>query len=154
MLVAVGAIAAYLIYENRRTTRSFPGTLAPVSPAQLPPIDPQNPAKNDTIRPKAWTYDPLRIGYTQRWNAKTVKGDYRMERRISDTAADRATGLHKNQTVQDIFVQQQGAYINDEQILDNHFWAKGVRPHSLIRSGGRPGYSRVPAYATSPYAPL
>lgn len=155
-LVVVAAIAAYLITQSRKANPGprLPGELAPTRPSQLPPIDPQNPAKNDIIRPKAWLFDPLRIGYTQRWNAKTVRGDYRQERLISDTAAYRSNALFKNQRAQDIFVQQQGAYINDEQILDNNFWYKGVKPHRLIISSGSPEYTPVRPLKCSPYRPL
>lgn len=154
-LLVVAGIGAYLYFTSgSRVQVQTPGSLAPSDIDKLPPINPQNPAANDVIRPKSWTYDPLRIGYTQRWNAKRTLGDYRQERRISDTAAYRANAPFKNPRTQDIFVQSQSAYINDEMILDNNFWYKGVQPHPLIKKLGDPRYGYVKPLTRSPVKPL
>lgn len=153
MLLAVAGIGAWLYLSNRPRPGQFPGKLAPTNINTLPPIDPQNPAKNDVIRPKATWYDPLRIGYTQRWNAKYVKGDYSQEKYLSpDTAYSRSNPV-KNARTQDLWVQSQGAYIQEDMRLDNNFWAKGVKPHPLIKSLGNPTYSYVRPYASSPVKP-
>lgn len=154
MLLAVAAIGTYLYMQSRPSNPSlYPGKLAPTNINTLPPIDPQNPAKNDVIRPKATWYDPLRIGYTQRWNAKYVKGDYSQEKYLSEETAYRKNGPLKKANTQDLWVQSQGAYIQQDMRLDNNFWYKGVKPHSRIRHSGSPGYSYVPPYTTRPFGP-
>ncbi len=153
MLLAAAAIGAYLYTSRQQQQTLFPGNLAPTNINRLPPIDPQNPAKNDVIRPPSYLYDPLRIGYTQRWNAKYVKGDYSQEKYLSEETAYRRNGPLKKQSTQDMWVQSQGAYIQEDMRLDNNFWYKGVKPHSKIRTSGNPTYEYVPPYTTRPFNP-
>lgn len=153
-LLVVAAIGAILYVSGRaRNTTPFPGKLAPTNINTLPPINPQNPALNDVIRPKANWYDPLRIGYTQRWNAKYVKGDYSQEKYLSEETAYRRGGPLKKANTQDLWVQSQGAYIQEPLLMDNNFWYKGVKPHPKIRHSGNPAYSYVPPLTTRPFGP-
>lgn len=153
-LIAILIGGAYLAAKSgiaHTPFNQFPGRVAPTTPSQTPPMNIYNPAANDIIRVKATTYDPLRIGETVRTKTNNFKGDYRLEKYIGPEAASRSNALHRRQSIQDMFVQQQGAYILDEQRLDPVYWKTGVKPHARINSNGDPGYKRVAPLTYSPY---
>jgi hypothetical protein len=148
--VVMGLLGLYAVTKIPQTTPAIMNTPAPTSVAQLPPMDKYNPAKNDLIRPKAWTYDPRRIGVTARVANTKTKGGYPQERFLGTDAVDNPRALWKNQQYRDTSVQQIASYHSVHPILDNTYWNKGVHPHPRINSLGNPQYYYVPPVTSSP----
>lgn len=147
-LLVLGLLGFYAYYQ--RSPAPNLSAPPPKNPLDLPPINRNNPAANDLIKPPSWTYDPLRIGYNDKVTARRVKGQYPMEKHLGPENVDRSSALWKSQTTKDIFVQQQTAYSPINYFLDNTYWSKGVAPHPRIKSLGDPTYQYVKPYSTSP----
>lgn len=147
-LVVLGLLGFYAYTQRSSPTNlSAPG---PKIPAELPPTDRYNPAANDLIKPPAWTYDPLKIGYNDKVTTRRVKGQYPMEKHLGAENVNNPSALWKTQTTRDVFVQQQTAYSPINFFLDNAYWSKGVAPHPRINSLGNPEYVYVRPYSSSP----
>lgn len=147
-LIALGLVGLYAY--SQRTPKPNLNQPAPTVPAELPPINRYNPAANDLIKPPAWTYDPLRIGYNDKVTSRNVKGQYPVEKHLGPENVNRPNALWKSQTTRDIYVQQQTAYAPINYFLDNTYWSKGVAPHPRIKSLGSPAYRYVAPVTKSP----
>lgn len=149
-LAVLAGLGIYAYMRRPPPTSGIVGKDKPTSAIELPPIDRFNPAANDTIRPKAWTYDPLRIGYTDPVRAGRIFADYKQEKFLGVDAVEKPNALWKSQKSRDLYVQQQTAYWNDHVFLDNNFKLKGVAPHARINFLGNPTYHYVRPVSSSP----
>lgn len=123
---------------------------APKNPLALPPLNRYHPSANDVIRPPSFTYNPMKIGYSDPIRAANVKSAYPQEKHLSDQSLDSPYPLYKTQKYRDIYVQQQTANWPLHNFLDNNFKNKGVKPQQAIRSLGNPQYVYVPPVTRSP----
>lgn len=149
-LAVLAGLGLYAWWRRPPPSSGIVGKDRPTSAIELPPMNRLNPAANDTIRPKAWTYDPRRIGYTDPVRAGRIFADYRQEKFLGPDGIDNPTALWKSQKSRDLYVQSQSAYWNDHVFLDNNFKAKGVAPHARINFLGNPQYYHVPPVSRSP----